>query len=183
MTATPAPAARRRSLAPGILLGVLAVLLLITAAIIYGVSQIGARLNSSPAVEIPQALELDLAAGDYDVYLTDDSIRDISDPVAAIVCIVEAGGSQQEVRGSDQNFIGSEENDDELIGGFATPGGPTTVTCDFADGHASTDYFYRVQPASPGVSTAALVLLAAGLVAGGASALIIVFRVRARPRS
>ena len=180
MTATPAPAARRRSLAPGILLGVLAVLLLIVAAIIFGVSQISARLNSSPAVEVPQALELDLAAGNYDIYLTDDSIRDISDPVSAIVCLVDAGGAQQEVRGADQNLIGSEENDDELIGGFASTGGPATVTCDFADGHASTDYFYRVQPASPSASVAALVLLLVGLVAGGAAALIIVFRVRAR---
>ena len=180
MTATPAPAARRRSLAPGILLGVLAVLLLIVAAVIFGVSQIGARLNSSPAVEIPQALELDLAAGDYDIYLTGDSIHDISDPVSAIVCLVEGGGMQQEVRGADQNLIGSEESDDELIGGFTATAGPATVTCDFADGHASTDYFYRVQPASPGASIAALVLLVAGLVAGGVAALIIVFRVRAR---
>jgi hypothetical protein len=179
MTATPAPTPRRRSIAPGILLGVLAVLLLIIAGVVFGVSQIGARLSSSAEVEIPQPLELDLAAGSYDIYLTDDSIRDMSDPVSAIVCDTSSSGSEQQVRGSDQNFISSEDGGDELIGTFTTAGGPTTVACDFADGHASSDYFYRVQPASS-ASVAAVVLLIAGLAAGGAAALIIVFRLRAR---
>jgi len=180
MTATPVPSPRRRSLAPGILLGVLGVLLLIIAGIIFGISQIGARLSSSPAVEIPESLELDLKAGDYEIYLTDDSIRDISDPVSALVCDVDSGGLAQQVRGSDQTLISSETDGDELIGGFNVTGGPTTVTCDFADGHASTDYFYRVQPSSPAVSVTALVLLLAGLAALGAAALLIVVRVRAR---
>lgn len=179
MTETPAPAPRRRSLAPGILLGVLSVLLLIVAAVIFGVSQIGARLSSSADVEIPQPLELDLAAGSYDIYLTDDSIRDMNDPVSAIVCDTSSSGSEQQVRGSDQNFTSSEDGGDELIGSFTTTGGPTTVACDFADGHASSDYFYRVQPAAS-ASVAAVVLLIAGLAAGGIAALIIVFRLRAR---
>lgn len=180
MSATPAPTPRRRSIAPGILLGVLSVLLMLIAAVIFGVSQIGARLNSSAASEIPQPLELDLAAGSYDIYLTDDSIRDMNDPVSAIVCDVTSNGPEQQVRGADQNLIGSEDNEDELIGGFTATGGPTTVACDFADGRSSSDYFYRVQPASPAASVAALVLLLTGLVAGGAAALIIVLRLRGR---
>jgi hypothetical protein len=86
------------------------------------------------------------------------------------------------VRGADQTLVGSDDDGDELIGGFSTSGGPTTVTCDFADGHASSDYFYRVQPASPAALVAAVVLLLAGLIAGGAAALIIVFSVRGRRR-
>ena len=181
MTATPAPASRRRSLAPGILLGVLAVLLLLIAAVVFGVSQISARLSSSPTVEIPQPLELDLAAGSYDIYLSDDSIRDMDDPVSAIVCDV-TNGAPERVRGADQTLVGSDDNGEELIGGFTASGGPMTVTCDFADGHASSDYFYRVQPSSPPALVAAVVLLVAGLVAGGVSALIIVVTVRARRR-
>ena len=180
MTATPAPAPRRASLAPGILLGVLGVLLLIAAGVVFGISQISARLSSSAEIEIPQPLELELAAGNYDIYLTDDSIRDMSDPVSAIVCDTSSSGSEQQVRGSDQNLVSAEDGGDELIGGFTTTGGPTTVACDFADGHASSGYFYRVQPASPAAAITALVLLVAGLVAAGAAALLIVFRLRAR---
>jgi hypothetical protein len=179
MTATPAPAPRRASLAPGILLGVLSVLLLLVAAVVFGVSQISARISSSADIEIPQSLELD-AAGSYDIYLTDDSIRDMNDPVSAIVCTVSSEGLEQQVRGADQNLIGSEDGGDELIGGFTVTGAPTTVTCDFADGRSSSDYFYRVQPASPSASVAALVLLVTGLVAGGAAALVIVMRLRRR---
>lgn len=176
---TPTPAARRPSLVPGILLAVLGGLLLLAAIVVFAVSQVVGRLASTPAVEMPDVVKFDAAAGAYDIYLTDDSAHDID----AIVCAVSAEGFNAEVRGADQNLISTDEGGgDQLIGSFAVAGGPSTVACEVVDGSSGSS-FYRVQPSSPAALVAAIALLVGGLLAGGAAALVLLLRVNARRRA
>ncbi|MEO5919752.1 MAG: hypothetical protein ABIQ01_01280 [Pseudolysinimonas sp.] len=180
---TPAAAPKRRSLVPGILLGVLAVLLIGVGGVVYGVAALFAPGTYTQIVEIPNPIQDDFEAGRYSILLDDDSVADESDPVSLLVCTIENGGETQEVKGADLGGFSTETNGDELIGDFTAKAGPTTVTCDFASGRESTDYFYFVQPAAPAAPVATIVLLAlGGILLLGAAALILraVFSRRSR---
>lgn len=171
---TPAAAPKRRSLVPGILLGVLAVILLGIGGIVYGISAIFTSGTYTETVEIPAAIEGDFEAGTYSIYLSGESTKDESDPISLLVCSVENGGEVQEVNGADRGGVAIEVGENEWIGDFTAEAGPTTVTCDFASGRESSDYFYLVQPASPPAPAAAIVLFVlGGALLLGAAALIL----------
>lgn len=159
---TPAAARPRRSLAPGILLGVLAVLLLAAGGLVYAISAIFAAGTRPPVVEIPNSIEADFEAGRYSIWLDDDSTSDESDPVSLLLCVIENAGETHEVSGADRGGISLESGGDQWVGDFTVASGPTTVTCDFASGRESTGYFYFVQPAAPGAPVGTVVLLALG---------------------
>jgi hypothetical protein len=171
---TPAAGPKRRSLVPGILLGVLALILMGIAGIVYGVAALFASGTHTDAVEIPTSIEAEFEAGSYSIFLDDDSTIDENDPVSLILCQVENGGATQEVNGADRGGVSVEVGEHEWIGDFTAKAGPTTVTCDFASGRESTDYFYFVQPAAPAAPVGTVVLLAlGGILLLGAAALIL----------
>jgi hypothetical protein len=160
---TTPPAARpRKSLIPGILLGVLAVLLLGAGGIVYGISAIFASGTHTETVEIPNSIEADFEAGTYSVWLDDDSTSDENDPVSQLVCVIENAGETHEVRGADRGGVSLESGGDEWVGDFSVAAGPTTVTCDFASGRESTGYFYFVAQAAPAAPIGTVVLLVLG---------------------
>ncbi|MEQ1738024.1 MAG: hypothetical protein ABL886_16670, partial [Rhodoglobus sp.] len=145
-----APAApKRRSLVPGILLGVLAVILLGIGGIVYGIASLFAPGTYTETVEIPNSIQADFDAGAYSIYLDGESTMDESDPISSLLCTVDNGGETQEVSGGDRGGVSIEVGEHQWIGDFTAKAGPTTVTCDFASGRESSDYFYFVQPAAP----------------------------------
>jgi len=172
---TPAAAPKRRSLVPGILLGVLGVLILVIAGVIYAASAIFTTfLPGSPVAQVPQPIGLELDAGSYDIYLSDDTTADTGDAVDSIVCVVENGGSTQEVAGADQAGVSVEVSGNQLIGSFTAAAGATTVTCDFPDGRDGSGYYYMLQPAAPPLPTPVIVMLVLGaVILLGAAALIL----------
>jgi hypothetical protein len=171
---TPAAAPKRRSLVPGILLGVLALILMGIAGIVYGIAALFAPGTHTDTVEIPTSIEQDFEAGNYSIFLDDDSTIDENDPVSLILCQVENGGETQEVNGADRGGVSVEVGEDEWIGDFTAQAGPTIVTCDFASGRESSDYFYFVQPAAPAAPVGTVVLLVlGGILLLGAAALIL----------
>jgi len=180
MTTPAAP--RRRSIVPGILLGVLGVILLAIGGGIYGVSAIGESLQAGSPTEVTQTFEAEnLAAGGYAIYLTDDLGEPlVSDPVSALTCAVENGGDTQTVVADP--FSSAEVGSSELIGSFRSTGGAASVTCTWIDGHASTGYTFAVLPSS-GPPVAAIVLFILGGVAILGGGLLILLRVMARART
>jgi hypothetical protein len=171
---TPAAAPKRRSLVPGILLGVLAVILMGIGGIVYGVSSLFTPGTHTETVEIPNSIEADFEAGRYSIFLDGDSTMDESDPISLLLCSIENGGETQEVSGADRGGVSVEVGEHEWIGDFTAKSGPTTVTCDFASGRESSDYFYFVQPAAPPAPVATIVLLVlGGVLLLGAAALIL----------
>jgi hypothetical protein len=181
---TPAAVPKRRSLVPGILLGVLAVILLGVAGLVYLIASLFVSGTRSPVTEIPNSIEQDFEAGNYSIFLDDDSTIDENDPVSLLLCTVENGGETQEVSGADRGGVSVEVGEQEWIGDFTAVAGPTTVTCDFANGRDSTDYFYVVQPAAPAAPVPTIVLLVlGGVLLLGAAGLILraVFSRRAAP--
>jgi hypothetical protein len=181
---TPAAAPKRRSLVPGILLGVLAVILMGVAGIVYLIASLFVSGTYTQPAEIPNSIEQDFEAGNYSIFLDDDSTMDENDPVSLLLCTIENGGETQEVDGADRGGVSVEVGEDEWIGDFTAESGPTTVTCDFANGRESTDYFYFVQPAAPPAPAGTVVLLIiGGVLLLGAAALILraVFSRRAAP--
>lgn len=171
---TPAAAPKRRSLVPGILLGVLAVILMGIGGIVYGIFALFVSGTYTQVTEIPNSIEADFDAGRYSIFLDDDSTIDESDPVSLLLCTVENGGEIQEVSGADRGGVSVEVGEQQWIGDFTAQAGPTTVTCDFASGRESTDYFYVVQPAAPPAPVATIVLLVlGGVLLLGAAALIL----------
>lgn len=172
---TTPPAARpRRSLIPGILLGVLAVLLLAAAGIVYAIAAIFAVGTRTETAEIPTSIEAEFEAGTYSIWLDDDSTIDENDPISQLLCVIENAGETHEVSGADRGGVSLESGGDEWLGDFTVLAGPTTVTCDFASGRESTGYFYFVQPAAPAapIGTVVLLVLGSGLLLG-AGALIL----------
>ena len=171
---TPAAAPKRRSLVPGILLGVLALILMGIGGIVYGVASLFAAGTHTQPAEIPNSIQAEFDAGRYSIFLDDDSTMDENDPVSLILCAIENGGETQQVSGADRGGVSVEVGDDEWIGDFTAKAGPTTVTCDFESGRESTDYFYFVQPAAPPAPVATIVLLVlGGVLLLGAAALIL----------
>jgi hypothetical protein len=171
---TPAAAPKRRSLVPGILLGVLALILMGIGGVVYGVSALFAPGTHTETVEIPNSIEAEFEAGTYSIFLDGGSTIDESDPVSLVLCVVENGDKTQEVNGADRGGVSVEVGEHEWIGDFTATSGPTTVTCDFASGRDSSDYFYFVQPATPPAPVGTIVLLAlGGVLLLGAAALIL----------
>jgi hypothetical protein len=171
---SPAAAPKRRSLIPGILLGVLAVILLGIGGIVYGIASLFAPGTYTETVEIPSSIQADFDAGAYSIFLDGDSTMDESDPISLLLCTIENGGEIQEVSGADRGGVSIEVGEHEWVGDFAAKSGPTTVTCDFASGRESSDYFYFVQPATPAAPVAAIVLFVlGGVLLLGAAALIL----------
>lgn len=182
MSPTDGAGARRPSLVPGILLGVLGVLLLVIAAVIYAVGAVISIVSGSALAEMPEPLTLQTQSGAYEIYLSGDSTRDVNDPVSQITCAIETGGLTQEVSGASLRGISVESSGNELIGGFTAEAGPTTVTCDFTDGHESSNYFYLVQSAAPLPVPVIVLLVLGGIAVLGAGALILRWvRGRSRP--
>lgn len=171
---TPAAAPKRRSLVPGVLLGVLAVILLGIGGIVYGIAALFAPGTYTETVEIPSSIEADFDAGNYSIYLSGDSTMDESDAISLLLCTVENGGGTQEVSGADRGGVSIEVGEHQWIGDFTAKSGPTTVACDFANGRESSDYFYFVQPAAPAAPVASVVLFVlGGVLLLGAAALIL----------
>jgi hypothetical protein len=171
---TPAAAPKRRSLVPGILLGVLAVILMGIAGVVYLIASLFVSGTYTQPTEIPNSIEQDFEAGNYSIFLDDDSTIDENDPVSLLLCTIENGGETQEVNGADRGGVSVEVGEQEWIGDFTAEAGPTKVTCDFASGRESTDYFYVVQPAAPAAPIGTVVLLVlGGILLLGAAALIL----------
>lgn len=178
---TSVPAARRPSIIPGILLGVLALILFAIGGAVALINSVGEALLASEATEIPNTLEADdLAAGGYAIYLTDDiGEPQVSDPVSSITCDVVNGGTTQTL--VTNPFVSEETGSMELIATFSAVAGPASITCSWIDGHDSTGYFFVITP-NKGVPVPAIVLFVLGgvvLVLGG---LLILRAVLARQR-
>jgi hypothetical protein len=171
---TPAAAPKRKSLVPGILLGVLAVILMGIGGIVYGIASLFASGTYTETVEIPNSIQAEFDAGRYSIFLDGDSTMDEADPISSLLCTIENGGETQTVSGADRGGVSVEVGEHEWIGDFTGKSGPTTVTCDFASGRDSSDYFYFVQPAAPPAPVATIVLLVlGGVLLLGAAALIL----------
>lgn len=180
MTTPAAP--RRRSIVPGILLGVLGVILLLIGGAVFAVSSISATFQAGNSTEVTQTFEDEnLAAGGYAIYLTDDIGEPlVSDPVSAITCAVENGGATQTVVADP--FSSVEAGSSELIGSFRSTGGAASVTCTWIDGHESTGYTFQVL-SSNGPPVASVVLFILGGVAILGGGLLILLWVMARRRT
>ena len=172
---TPAAAPKRRSLVPGILLGVLAVILMGIGGIVYGIASLFATGTYTRAGRDPELDRGGFRGGEAtrsSSTTTARSTRAIPSPCS--LCTVENGGETQEVSGADRGGVSVEVGEHEWIGDFTAQAGPTTVTCDFASGRESTDYFYFVQPAAPPAPVGTVVLLVlGGVLLLGAAALIL----------
>jgi hypothetical protein len=168
------PVARpRKSLAPGILLGVLAVLLLGAAGIVYAISAIFSAGTRTETVEVPTSIEAEFEAGTYSIWLDDDSTSDENDPISQLRCVIENAGETHEVSGADRGGVSLESGGDEWVGDFTVVDGPTTVTCDFASGRESTGYFYFVAPAAAAPIGTVVLLVLGGVLLLGAGLLIL----------
>ena len=179
---TAVPVAKRPSIVPGILLGVLALILFAIGGAVTLISSVGEAFLASEATEIPNTLEAeDLTAGGYAIYLTDDlGEPQVSDPVSSITCDVVNGGTTQTL--VTNPFVSQESGTMQLIATFTSVGGPASVTCSWIDGHDSTGYFFVVTP-NKGVPVAAIVLfILGGVVLVGGGLLILRAVLARRPR-
>lgn len=180
MTTPAAP--RRKSIVPGILLGVLGVILIAIGGAVFAVSAIAESIGAGNSTEVTQTFESEnLAAGGYAIYLSDDIGEPlVSDPVSAITCAVENGGASQTVVADP--FSSVETGASELIGSFRSTGGAASVTCSWIDGHESTGYTFEVLPSNgPPVASVVLFILGGVAILGGG--LLILLRLMSRARS
>jgi hypothetical protein len=162
---------------------VLAIILFAIGGIVALVGLVGQGALQSPRAEIPHALQFDIVAGQYSIFVDTEGAQGGPDVNAtqAVMCDIDNAGTAIQVLGSSQTLGNAETPLGELIGDFTAKAGPTTVTCDLAGHPESSGYEYVVAPAAQ-ISVGTIVFLVLGGLALVGSGLNWLAWARRRPR-
>lgn len=179
------PRPRGKFLAGGILLGVLALILLLVAGGIALVGVAAQAMQQSPETEVEQTLQLDLAAGAYSIFLTDEVGEGAPqlNRAQALACEIDNAGTVIRVDGGGQ-LVSTETTFGEHVADFTAVSGPTSVTCGWPGAPHATGHTFVVTPAvsMPPATVVLLVLGALALVGSGVNWLAWVRRRPGGPR-
>ncbi|MFZ2963694.1 MAG: hypothetical protein WA006_03305 [Rhodoglobus sp.] len=157
-----APRPRGRFLAGGILFAVLALLLFLIAGVIALVGVAAQAVLQSPEGEVGHALEFDIVAGTYSIFLTDEVGEGAPEVnrAQALACTIHNAATTIEVDGGGQ-LISEESTVGEHVADFTAVAGPTSVTCGWPGAPDATGYTFVVAPATS-VPVPTVVLLVLG---------------------